>query len=309
MGTGRFFRRVVVSVVVLAAAVPAATTTATAATRVSNAPVVFVHGFLLNTCPGTNPNSTFAGAVTALKASGHTGPNDMINYYACDSKGSNIQKSGDPKAYFSTGQYVTGGNTNETDIRHISYQLAWYLYDTYASKGKTVELVGHSMGGLIIRWALQQIQVRNPVFPPVLYVQDAVTISAPHLGLKDNTNNVTWCPSSLQCRQMLPGSSFLNELNTVGNPQATGGTDWTVIGGGACDFVTAAQATGAGDVHKVIYPSKKPVCYNHTSYLTDTSAAADMPVQTRHPGEASLAAGTGMHSMRWMASAVMSGSR
>lgn len=284
---------------------------AVAPPRVEGAPVVFIHGFLLNTCPGTNPNSTFAGAVTALKARNYRGPNDMINYYACDSKGSNIQQSGDPKAYFPGGDYAGGGgNTDNTDLRHIAYQLAWYLYDTYSSRGRTVEVVAHSMGGLIIRWALYQVQARNSLFPPVLYVQDVVTISTPHNGTKDDYNNVSWCPSSLQCKQMLPGSPFLTELRASGmNPQGTGGTDWTVMGGSPCDIMTATQATDVGDVHKVIYFSRTPVCYKHTSYLTDTSAAVDLPVQVRHPGDAALRTETGSHSLQWMVDALTSRSR
>jgi hypothetical protein len=276
--------------------------------RVANAPVVFVHGFLLNLCPQTDTASVFASAVTTLRARGYTGPTEAVAYYACDHGGPSIQKSGDPNAYFPSGAYSDGGNTDNTDIRHISYQLAWYLYDTYSSKGKTVELVAHSMGGLITRWMLYQVQAGNPLFPPYLYVQDSITISTPHNGIQDGTNNLTWCAGTLQCTQMTVGSTFLTELRSYGmNPQGTGGTQWTAMGSRSCDIMTAEQSTDMGDAHKVVYTgSSAPGCYNHTSYLTDTSTATDQPVQFWNPGDtAPTTATTGAHSLAWVANALM----
>lgn len=286
---------------------------AQAATHSNSAPVLFVHGYINNPlCTGGDVSGTFAGAISKLQSRGYAGPTETVAYYACDTNGANIQSSGNPNAYFPSGAWhggwgTAGGNTNATDIRHISYQLAWYIYDTYSSRGQTVSIVSHSMGGLITRWALYQIQAQNPLFPPYLYVQDSVTISTPHLGTNDGWNNLTWCPGSVQCQQMLPNSTFLNELNANGkNPQATGGTEWTAMGSAKCDIMTAAQSTDMGDVHKVIYNgASSPKCYNHTNYLTDVSDALDMPVQYRNPGDVSLStSNTGAHSLAWMSNAL-----
>lgn len=287
--------------------------------RVSNAPVLFVHGFVFSLCPGGKTPGTWASAESVMKSRGYTGPMQTIDYYACDSGGANIQSSGDPNAYFPSGANsglfggLKGGNTDSTDIRHISYQLAWYIYNNYSSKGQTVELVAHSMGGLIVNWMLYQEQAQNALFPPYLYVQDAVTISTPYAGVNDGYNNVTWCPSNYeQCAELLPGSDFINELQASGlAAQATGGTDWTAIGGSACDTVDAPDGTtlATGDVHKVWYYAAKadePVCYSHTSYLTDTSTALDMPLKFRNPGDADWTTTTGEHSLAAMADAVMS---
>lgn len=272
------------------------------------APVVFVHGFLLNVCPGGDVTPTFSTMVTMLKERGYSASTETVAYYACDDHGPSIQKSGQPGTYFESGQFATGGNTNDTDIRHISYQLAWYLYDTYSSRGQTVELVGHSMGGLIMRWALYQMQIGNPLFPPFLYVRDAITISTPHNGIDDGYDNRTWCPTSIQCSQMKPGSSFLEELRNHGmNPQATGGTAWTAMGSSYCDIMSADQSTDMGDVHKVIYTgSQSPGCYNHTSYLTDAGAGLDLPATYRNPGDTSSSSTTrGAHSLAWLIDALM----
>lgn len=255
-----------------------------------------------------------------MQAKGYTGPMQTIDYYACDSQGANIQSSGDPNAYYPSGANsglfggLKGGNTDSTDIRHISYQLAWYIYNNYSSKGQTVELVAHSMGGLITSWMLYQEQAQNPLFPPYLYVQDSVTISTPYAGVNDGYNNATWCPNNYeQCAEMLPGSDFITELQASGlAAQATGGTDWTAIGGAACDTVDDPKGTtlANGDVHKIWYYAAKtdePVCYSHTSYLTDESTALDMPVQYRNPGDSGwTTSATGPHSLAAMADAVMS---
>ncbi len=227
-----------------------------------------------------------------------------------------IQQSGGRGAYFESGEWANcsgwgecRGNTNATDLRHIAYQLAWYVYDNHSSRDQWVDLVGYSMGGLIVRWALYQIAAGNPLFPPVLYVRDAVTISTPHRGLDDGWGNVSWCPGGIQCSQMRPGSAFLDELNQFGlAPQGTGGTTWTAMGSRGCDIMTAEQATEMGDVHKIVFEGakKKPGCYTHTGYLADTSAARDLPATYRNPGDAGwTSTATGAHALSWLADVLL----
>jgi pimeloyl-ACP methyl ester carboxylesterase len=251
----------------------------------------------------------------------YAGPAVPIDYYACDSKGTDIQTSGDPDGYDAGGGYALGtggsekgGNTDNTDIRHIAYQLAWYVYDTYSSKGQPVSIVAHSMGGLITRWMLYRIQAHDAAFPPYLFVQDVVTISTPHDGTADSTNNAGWCPTSTQCKEMLPGNAFLTELHQRGMaPQGTGGTDWTALGDSPCDSIStnpAGTTLDVGPAHKVGYYAPKgqaPTCYSHTSYLTDSSAAVDMPVRTREPSGAT-ATGLGPHSLARVVEALTSAS-
>ena len=277
-------------------------------------PVIFLHGYVTGApCPGIGSGQG-NGLAAELAERGYTGPWVPVEYYACDSGAPTIQQSGTRGAYFESGKWNNNqgwgeyrGNTNNTDLRHIAYQLAWWTYDNYSSKGQHVSFAGYSMGGLIARWAVFQIAARNPLFPPVLYVDEAVTISAPHRGINDGYNNLSWCPASTQCKQMLPNSSFLKELNSgLGlNPQATGGTDWTAMGSNHCDIMLGAASTDMGDVHKVIYEALKPKCYSHTAYLADRSDVLDMPVRYRHPGQAAwTTTSTGAHSLAWLAGAL-----
>lgn len=297
------------------------------ATRTANVPVIYVHGYLLNTCPGGDSSrpAVFGNEAALLKQQGYTGSADYIDYYACDRNGSSIANSGTPNTYYPGGEmyknglnpvYNPGGATNKTDIRHISYQLAWYIYDKYSSKGQPVSVVSHSMGGLISAWMLYQIQSHNSLFPPYLYVQDSVTISTPFQGVNDGYNNISWCPSSTQCTQVKPGSEFITALQAGGmNYQATNGTDWTALGGAPCDTVDAPDGTtlAAGNAHIVWYYAKRgstPNCYSHTSYLTDTVTTLNMPAKLKNPGDVSFTTvSNAPHSLLAVAQALMSGAK
>lgn len=114
----------------------------------------------------------------------------------------------------------------KTDIHTLSRALAWDIYNNYTKKGKIVDVVGHSMGGLIIRDALAMVYLDNSLYPPKLYVEDVVTIATPHAGAP----KAKFCPKivSKQCEQMRTGSTFLRDL--LPSPQSYIGTDWTLIG-------------------------------------------------------------------------------
>ena len=81
-------------------------------------------------------------------------------------------------------------------IEKLGYHLAWYIYQNYTLQGKPVDLLGYSMGGLIIRSAIAQTLSQassgcskhvataaglGPL-PPQLFISRIATISAPHDG-------------------------------------------------------------------------------------------------------------------------------
>ena len=47
--------------------------------------------------------------------------------------------------------------TNNEPIEHVACELAWYIYTNWTSHGQNVKVVAHSMGGLIIRYAIQMM--------------------------------------------------------------------------------------------------------------------------------------------------------
>jgi triacylglycerol esterase/lipase EstA (alpha/beta hydrolase family) len=90
-------------------------------------------------------------------------------------------------------------------------QFAWYVQDTYTSKDQNVGVVGHSMGGLVIRYALYRVAAGDPDFPPSLLISNIVNFGSPHSG----TNIAALCAASnVECTEMTPGSAFLGDSRT-----------------------------------------------------------------------------------------------
>jgi len=73
-----------------------------------------------------------------------------------------------------------GSGGPNTPIEDIGMELATDVYKRFSAHGTRVALVGHSMGGLIVRSALAQAGSTGG--PPFLLVPRAVTISSPHRG-------------------------------------------------------------------------------------------------------------------------------
>lgn len=158
-------------------------------------------------------------------------------------------------------------HTGECDIRHFAYHVAWALYNKYTSAGESVDVVAHSMGGLVLRYALQQVEARHPDFPPSLRIEDAVTVSTPHGGINSTLNG--WYCDDFQTSQMDVGSNFLQSL--ASHPEGMGGTDWTAIGGFEIkchgltgDIVSPESSTWNGADHKVVYANPG---YGHDEYF------------------------------------------
>ena len=239
-----------------------------AAAATSTTDLVFVHGF--GACQdargsGMGPLLTQYYWRNAPMSTLHA-----VEYYGCDTDGESIVEYGPDAA----GYYPSpDDNSYGTDIRHFSYELAWWLWDTFSSRGKPVDLVGHSMGGLIVAFALQRVAARDPLFPPYLTVPSVITVAAPFKGVPGAT-----CPASnKQCNEMLPGSVFTSSLMTAGAMQpgkdTAAKTMWTLIGSVGCDLVVASSTLALPRANWAVDYSKP--CYTHTNYLSDYSTAAD----------------------------------
>lgn len=178
-------------------------------------PVVLVHGLsLTGGTAGYNCGTYWANAISVLRGQGFTGPMVTWGYYLGDSN--------------CTGNF--GGTTN-TDLHAVAQQFAWYIWTNYTSKGKVVDVMAHSMGGLIVRAAISGVQRHQAGFPDHLYIEDAVTLATPHGGalLAYPCDSVLHL---LQCQQLKVHSAFMNDLRAnAQNPQgANGGTDWSELG-------------------------------------------------------------------------------
>lgn len=166
---------------------------------------------------------------------------------------------------------VSGAQVHDlnTDIMHMSYHLAWLIYDTYGAGSVTVDAVGHSMGGLMLRYAIAKSGSGSP-WPPKLRVEDVTTFGTPHGGL-----GTSWCKASpwADVRQMCSDNSWIVWMkNNAKNPQGYGGTDWTVVGSDCDTWVAWNLAVDMNAAHKVVYVSP---CYEHSDYYGDVSTASD----------------------------------
>jgi hypothetical protein len=279
------------------------------ALRSTATPVVMVHGFQPGTCPGFDvTRGPWGGTYLTLSDAGWTGPLLPVSFYQCDTNGVDITGYGPETntATLSAPQITqsvpAAGYTAETPIDQIAHDLAWFVYDTYSRQGQPVDLIGASMGGLIIRSAILRVQQQDPTFPPMLLVTDAVTIATPHNGASAAATAIA-CGTSLSCQQMITGSPYLTSLGTTA-PQARGGTDWTLIGSAACDIVPVSSALGMWPAHLLGYT--KP-CYSHTAYLWDRSPAADASAYYLNPGAPIGYTTTGNHSLRAVLTALKTG--
>ena len=145
--------------------------------------------------------------------------------------------------------------------------------NVHLKNGYAVDVLGHSMGGLIVRYAIAEVANHNPDFPPRLIVRN-------------------------ECSEMKAGSDFLTTLEKNGwNPQGTDGTDWTAIGSDDDSWVAADRAVGSsqnrqkdlyfGACHKLWYPAvrtegsgrdrvKVKQGFEHGSYMHDGSIDGGM---------------------------------
>jgi triacylglycerol esterase/lipase EstA (alpha/beta hydrolase family) len=197
-----------------------------------------MHELGLSSTPGYNCNGYWGAAINKFQALGWTGPLYSVAYYSGDTNCSIRIANGDA----------------HTSIKEYGRLLAWNIYNSHSQYGRSVDIVAHSMGGLVARAAITGTTRRLSGWPPHIYVEDVVTIGTPHNG----TALARGCAFA-QCVEMRPGSAFLNWL--ADNAQADGGTDWTMIGTEDDDIVPVASATtesgGAG--HYVWYYARQPL--------------------------------------------------
>lgn len=191
-----------------------------------------------------------------------------VKYYGHDKNCRNdIHKHGSHSVHYPSGHvYDNNGHNQEASIRHLGYHLAWHLNNGYADKNRPVQIVAHSMGGLITRYALAQMERGHDAFPSGVVVQDVITLGTPH----DGAGFARACRYARQCQEMIPDSDFMDWLNKYANhPDGFHGTDWTTVGSHADDFVEPNSAVHMDADHKVKYFTENGI--EHGDYYKDTT--------------------------------------
>jgi hypothetical protein len=250
-------------------------------------PIYFIHGVNLN---ASVKCSMWDPMMKSFKAWGIKGSADFstikadevrfhtVGYYhgdtgcntSIDASGDHSKVLGPPEPVSGPQPHREGSHTINTPIEHIAHHLAWSIYDSYTVAGQPVDVVAHSMGGLIIRYALAATARGVAGFPPRLLVEDVVTLGTPHGGWRVRA------ALGRQVAQMISGSSLLKSLWKYGfNPQGAGGTDWTTVGSDDDTAVAADRAVGTdrdrdprnkyiGSRHKIWYTAVNHI--EHSDY-------------------------------------------
>lgn len=257
-------RRPVVVVTVAVAALFVSATPAYARTDTRSKPIVYVHGWSSSSATDC---TMWTSMDNQLRAWGHTGTKMTVKYYSSDSNctDSLLSYGSHTKHYGSS--HTT--HNNGTDIRHLAYHLAQMITAKFGSN--PVDIVAHSMGGLITRYMVGERARNNADFPSSLTVEDIVTMGTPHNG----TGWANFCGGT-QCVQMRPGSSFINYLNANAQNPKAGDTDWTLMGSDDDAIVSASSATSMTANHKVIYLGSSNVGHSDFYALTTDSRTADV---------------------------------
>jgi pimeloyl-ACP methyl ester carboxylesterase len=190
--------------------------------------IIFIHGFDPNyrneiTYRSQDCSAVFNNALNFYRARttkslvtfGLYDRSSNCNFYAYNN--AFIQPGGTRDSHFGRNNATSSQSdvyafSSDKSIRHLGYRLAWFIYNNYSKNGRSVSIVGHSMGGLVARYAVGQVSSNNPEFPPFLYVRGLAMLGTPNGGS-------IWAGACLlaspvrQCQEMAVGSSFLSDLN------------------------------------------------------------------------------------------------
>lgn len=148
-------------------------------------PVVFINGYQFEGCP-----ATFAGTF---------GIADQV-----------LEANGQVSLFFDTCSLPSGAT-----IEDLGAALGKFLAGLQYTNGQpvqTVDVVAHSMGGLVLRCYLSGKQDAADTFQPpaTVNVRKAVFLATPHFG----TPIASLLPVSMQVDEMASGSTFVYDLGT-----------------------------------------------------------------------------------------------
>jgi pimeloyl-ACP methyl ester carboxylesterase len=263
---------ILIAALALTLAMQHATATAVGArTDDTSKPTLFIHGFSGGNCEGD-----WGFLMDEMRASGWTGSFYVPKFLSGDS-------NCNPRPGMAMGcMNCTGSHshwfghsgtthTNNTSIRHLAWHLANYIGTNFTAKGVTVDVVAHSMGGLMIRYALAKQGF--DLFPKLL-VEDVTTLGTPHRGA-----SFAALTGTVQGAEMEPSSTLIAWLKAnAKNPQGTGGTDWTTIGSHGDLIVHEDTATAMSVPHRWRYTTS-PDWIHHRDYMKSSAPGSTRRAQ------------------------------
>lgn len=229
-----------------------------AAAKDVNRPLILVHGHEADS--GVNCSSTWSDLMAHYRWFGYKAGFHPVRYYRDDTACTEFYGSGSSPRIMSA--------TSDTKIEDIAKTFAWYVYNTFNSKGIPVNIVAHSMGGLIVRYAIDQVSRKKSGWPPYFVAPSVVTFGTPHNGI-DLGPFFLGCRivgDSGQCRQMDKSSSFIEYLRAnAQNPQGGFGTWWSLAGSHADNTVDEGSAIDMSVAYKIRWASETSI--EHSDFM------------------------------------------
>jgi PGAP1-like protein len=198
--------------------------------------------------PGVSCTSRWNTAERAMKRWGWRGKFVQVGFY-----------NGDTRCDLTLVRNNDG--TRDLPLMELGRRLAWKIHNRDSRYGRSVDLVGHSMGGLIIRAALTGTERHMQGWPPYIYVEDVVTLGTPHYGAWISDLICSAVPINRQCEDMRSESVFMRWLHATNVPKSEQGSDWTLIGSEADSDVAIGSTTPVVDEaqHLVRYASSSNI--------------------------------------------------
>lgn len=246
----------------------------------------------------TSPNGTVIKYQELQSQAGMSGDDCDVNVRGFSA----ASGSGGQTCYSAWGQNSGGtigdGYTKDPDM-YLACTSAQYIYQTYTANHQPVNVLAHSMGGLLIRAALAFSggPYQKAGFPTTpLLVGYVVTVATPHGGFTggyaaayksqaDSTevDDMTTCPSlAMTCSysaptissQTLKTSQFMTYLNAAGTPRGGADALWMLMASstGAC-----LSDCGGGITSRENARSSPSVPYPDTDFVVagDSMVAMD----------------------------------
>lgn len=159
-----------------------------------------------------------AGAAKRVTAASEKDPVVFVHGFTGSSSSYDDMKQwlvsqGWPSNYLFAIQYSDTTGSNVKNANELQSFIKNVLRQTKASK---VDIVAHSMGGLSTRYYVKYLDGAQKV-------DDVITLGSPHHG----TNSSYFGLWTEGAREMVPGSAFLNDLNSV--DETPNGSDSTSV--------------------------------------------------------------------------------
>lgn len=233
---------------------------ASAGAKDVNRPLVLVHGHEADS--GVSCTKTWKKLMAHYRWYGYKASFHPVQYYRGDTGCTEFYGRG------SSPQIMNA--TSDTRIQDVAKTFAWYVYERFNKKGVPVNIVAHSMGGLIVRYAIDQVQRKRRGWPPYFVAPSVVTFGTPHNGIEMGpffAGCRAWGDSD-QCRQMDKSSSFIEYLrDKARNPQGGYGTWWSVAGSHADKTIDERSAIDMAVAYKMRWGSEVDI--EHSEFMKE----------------------------------------